>query len=407
MGRNIFSVPIFFVLFRETLEAGVIVATLLSLVEQLAPVDSKDEASLTVQKKLRKRMRWMVWAGSLTGLAITICIGGAFIAVFFTKLQDLWAKSEDLYEGIFCLIASILIFFMSLGMLRMDRSQIKWKAKFAAAFNKDESVTVTEHERRQGRRGKWALFILPMITILREGLEAVTFVGGVSLGQSAKSIPLAAVMGIIVGFICGFIIYSFGTRANMTIFLVVSTNILLLLGAGLFSRSVWFLEAYRFHKGVGSDISESGDGPGSFDVDGSVWHVHGNPENQLAGQGWSIFNAILGWQSSATLGSVLSYCFFWIAFMVALVRMKWAEGRTSVFGYHSKAGKRRLAKKAQQEQDSLRTVAQDDDDDDKLSKVAGSSEEKLDEVVEGLSTRPVFRREDTSAHERDISIREA
>ncbi|GAA5960997.1 hypothetical protein JCM3765_006496 [Sporobolomyces pararoseus] len=399
-GKNVFSVPIFFVLFRETVEAGIVVSCLLSLVDQLAPVDSKDQDAVVVQKKLRKRMRWMVWAGSLTGLAITICIGAAFIAVFFTQLSDLWAKSEDLYEGIFCLIAAILIFFMSLGMLKIDRSQIKWKHKFAAAFNKDENATVTEHERRQGRRGKWGLFILPMVTILREGLEAVTFVGGVSLGQPAKSIPLAAIMGILVGFVIGFIIYRFGTRVNMTIFLVVSTNVLLLLGAGLFSRSVWFLEAYQFHKGVGSDVSETGSGPGSFDVDGLVWHVpYGSPENQLSSQGWSIFNAILGWQNTATLGSVLSYCFYWIAFIFALVRMKWIEGRTSIFGIESAAGKRRLVKKKQEEA-SVETLQGDEDE--KLSSKAGSSQEKLDETVEGLSTRPVFRREDTSAHERDI-----
>lgn len=38
-------------------------------------------------------------------------------------------------------------------------------------------------------------------------------------------------------------------------------------------------------------MSETGSGPGSFDIDGFVWHLpYGNPENQLAGQGWSIFN---------------------------------------------------------------------------------------------------------------------
>ena len=35
MTHNIFSVPIFFIVFRETLEASIIIATLLGLVEQL------------------------------------------------------------------------------------------------------------------------------------------------------------------------------------------------------------------------------------------------------------------------------------------------------------------------------------------------------------------------------------
>jgi len=35
MARNLFSVPIFFIVFRETLEAAIIVSVLLSLVEQI------------------------------------------------------------------------------------------------------------------------------------------------------------------------------------------------------------------------------------------------------------------------------------------------------------------------------------------------------------------------------------
>ena len=64
------------------------------------------------------------------------------------------------------------------------------------------------------RTGKWALFTLPFIVVLREGLEAVVFVGGVSLGQSARAIPIAAIVGIICGLICGFAIYTFASRAS-------------------------------------------------------------------------------------------------------------------------------------------------------------------------------------------------
>ena len=39
MARNVFSVPIFFIVFRETLEAVIIVSVLLSLVEQIVHVD--------------------------------------------------------------------------------------------------------------------------------------------------------------------------------------------------------------------------------------------------------------------------------------------------------------------------------------------------------------------------------
>ena len=108
----------------------------------------------------------------------------------------------------------------------------------------------------------------------------------------------------------------------MSIFLVISTQVLLLLGAGLFSKAVDDFEIYKFNKGsvafpaikidskllancsgtderieclllcsVGGDVAETGSGPGSFDTSTSVWHLpYGSPENNTATDGWSIFN---------------------------------------------------------------------------------------------------------------------
>lgn len=65
--------------------------------------------------------------------------------------------------------------------LRIDRSKLKWKAKLAGAFdNKVDASTLTSKDKRQARNSKWTLFVLPLVTVLREGLEAVVFVGGVS-----------------------------------------------------------------------------------------------------------------------------------------------------------------------------------------------------------------------------------
>ena len=45
-------------------------------------------------------------------------------------------------------------------------------------------------------------------------MEAVIFVGGVSLGQPATSIPIAAIVGLICGLIIGFFIYEFASRTS-------------------------------------------------------------------------------------------------------------------------------------------------------------------------------------------------
>lgn len=250
------------------------------------------------------------------------------------------------------MIAAIIIYIMGIAFLKMDRSRIKWRFKLAAAFDASarkvmdstESGEVLAADKKEGRSGRWALFILPLVTVLREGLEAIIFVGGVSLGIPASSIPLPVVCGLIAGTFVGFIIYRTGSSTTLHWFLIGSTTFIFLIGAGLFSKAIGYFQYYYFSTGVGSDVSEEGDGPGSFMVAGNVWHITtGNPETGSAttNGGWQIFNAILGWNNTATLGSVLSYVFYWVLIMITLVYLKWSEGRLTFGGrFLSKAAKR-------------------------------------------------------------------
>ncbi|KAG5988384.1 hypothetical protein E4U54_004674, partial [Claviceps lovelessii] len=41
--------------------------------------------------------------------------------------------------------------------------------------------------------------------------------------------------------------------------------------------------------------------------------------------GWGVFNAILGWQNSATYGSVISYNIYWLFVMAGFVIMRFKE----------------------------------------------------------------------------------
>lgn len=381
MARNVFSVPIFFIVFRETLEAAIIISVLLSLVEQIVHTDpallpgaipptasatpaqdegppqdkssssnsneglpappeltsgEEPELNQLSTKRILRKMRIYIFAGAFLGLFIALAIGAAFIAVWFTQASNLWAKSEELWEGIFELIASIIIFIMGVSMLKMDRAKAKWRVKLQRAF-------AGKTEDRGAKTGKYVLFILPLITVLREGMEAVIFVGGVSLGQPATSIPIAAIVGLICGLICGYLIYAFASRTTLTVFMVAMTNFLILIGAGLFSRAIWSFQENAFNHLLGADVDDTGgDGPGSFDVRGSVWHLDCcNPDNNFDSDGWSIFSAIFGWTNSASVGSVLAYIFYWLAVIVVLICNKYREGRTTLLGRESAMGRKR------------------------------------------------------------------
>ncbi|CAE6492923.1 unnamed protein product [Rhizoctonia solani] len=388
MAKNLFSVPIFFILLRESLEASIIVSVLLSLVEQIVvapnilqsessdrlatagappgqsdiPSSSaagsevatpgsqakdarnreetrEDSASIASQhtsnegeageirrSELLRRLRWQIILGAGSGLLLAFVIGAAFVAVWFIKVVDLFSAAEEIWEGVFSLIASILILVMALAMLRMDRAKAKWRRKLSHAFAaKGDSSS----DDQSGKAGLRMLFMLPFVTVLREGLEAVVFVGGVSLGQPASSIPLAALSGLVIGLVVGYLIYASSSRTRLSAFLVASTSLLLLIGAGLMSKAVGAFERHRFN--VGGDVAEAGDGPGSFDVVGNIWHLDCcNPENKFDAKGWAVFNAILGWSNNGSIGTVVSYIAYWLIATFALVRMKHKEGRTPI-----------------------------------------------------------------------------
>jgi high-affinity iron transporter len=251
------------------------------------------------------------------------------IGAFYGIGTDSWGSTEDVWEGVFSMIASIIIALMGAALLRVSKMQAKWRVKLAKALEAKDNKHAKFGSRFKALAEKYAMFLLPFITVLREGIEAIVFIGGVSLGVQASSIPLPTVCGLLAGCAVGFIIYKGGNAAPLQLFLIASTCFLYLVAAGLFSRSVWYFENNAWNKITGGDASENGSGPGSYDIRASVWHVNCcNPELN-GGGGWGIFNALLGWQNSATYGSVIAYNVFWI-FTIAgfvLLRIKETRGR--------------------------------------------------------------------------------
>lgn len=319
---NVFGVQVFFIVFRECLEAVIIISVLFSFLKQCLGQPDQDPL-------IYKRLKRQVWVGSLSGILIALIIGGAFIGVFYGLGHDLWAQSEDLWEGIFYLIASIIITIMGLAILRINKVKEKWRVKIAEAL-----VSKNKHKDAASRLGDWsrryAMFILPFITTLREGLEAVVFVGGVSLGLPATAFPIPVITGILSGLLVGFLIYRGGNYMTIQYFLIASTCVLYLIAAGMFSKAIWSLQFYKFQQEVGGDVAEEGDGPGSYNINQAVWHVNCcNPERD---HGWDVFNAILGWQNTGTYGSVISYNIYWLFIIVAICFMLYEE-RTGVLPF--------------------------------------------------------------------------
>ena len=157
-----------------------------------------------VYKKLLKQ----IWLGVGAGFLICVIVGCGMIGAFYGTGVNAFGTTEDLWEGIFSLVATIVISLVGAALLRVSKLQDKWRVKLANALEKQD----LKHKTSAGNRfklwcEKYAMFLLPFITVLREGLEAVVFIGGVGLGLPATAFPLAVICGIVAGAAVGYLIY--------------------------------------------------------------------------------------------------------------------------------------------------------------------------------------------------------
>lgn len=246
---------VFFICFRECLETSIIVSVLLAFLKQtLGP--EHDAA-------VRKRLVRQIWYGVGAGLLICVIICAAVIGTFYTAGKNVFDSAENIWEGALAILASIIITLMGAALLRVSKLQDKWRVKIAKVLEeKDTKLPIKGRFKRWSE--KYAMFILPFITVLREGIEAVLFIAGVGLGLPATSFPLAVICGLGAGALIGYLIYKGGNKTSLQIFLVISTCFLYLVAAGLFSKGVWKLEQNAWVKLAGDGVAEAGTGPGKW-----------------------------------------------------------------------------------------------------------------------------------------------
>ncbi|CCH45156.1 Iron transporter FTH1 [Wickerhamomyces ciferrii] len=382
--EDIFSFEIFFIILRESLEIIIIVSILLAFLKQSlilhhsrdSVASSSDElnneevdllldqqdgagAGATTRypddnvegltetgEKLYKQFRLQIWSGSLLGLFVSLIIGGIFITVFYLIGTDLWSLSEHYYEGSLSLLASVVISIMGLFFLRLSKLKEKFRVKLAnILINKTpEQIASDKRSKFKIYAEKYALFILPFITCLRESLEAFVFIGGVGVGQPLSTLPLSSILGIAVSAIVGVSLYKRTESFSLKVFLISTTCLLYLIAAGLFSKGIWQFELQRYiNLCHGQDMSEVGSGPGSYDVTNSVWHV--NCCNGEMDGLWMLFTAIFGWTNSATYGSVISYIVYWSIIIFTLKNLQFEETNGYFPWVPIKFQKKRLLKK--------------------------------------------------------------
>jgi high-affinity iron transporter len=141
------------------------------------------------------------------GVLICLCIGAGIIATFYKVGVNKYSNAEYYWEGSFAIFASVIITVLGFALLRVSKMKEKWAVKLSKALG-------SRIEKSNNRRGafklwaeKYVMFTLPFVTTLREGLEAIIFIAGVTFSSPASSMPLPVVVGLLAGGAIGYILY--------------------------------------------------------------------------------------------------------------------------------------------------------------------------------------------------------
>jgi len=270
--------PSFVITFRETLEAALIVGIALSY----------------LARTHQKRYNAAVYAGVGAGV-----VGSVIVAMLFSWLAGgFTGRAEEIFEGLTMLVGALLLTSMLLWMLRRQDVAQEVEGRVAA------------------QETGLGLFSLVAVSVLREGIETVIFLGAARAASSETDV-LGAVLGIFVAVLCGTLLVFGARKVPVKAFFRLTSVLLVLFAAGLVAQGVHELQEAHVLPTVVEHVWDINPAP---NADGSYPLLH--ESGYLGGIGKSL----LGYNGNPSLFEVLAYVGY--AAMVGLV-WRWPRPATA------------------------------------------------------------------------------
>ncbi len=207
---GLFALPAMFITFRETTEAAIVISVLLGLLDRCG------------QPQLK---RW-VWIAVLLASAVVIILAVVMVIVL-TVVKDLAVSdsANSIVNGVIALLAAVLIAMVALTLSSVMAINEKYSSRLSS------QLMAAELSRQR-------LFWVTFVTIFREGLETILFFVGVGAAFPPESLPIPAIVGAVLGVICGVLLYRCGGKLAMSWFFKTMMVLLVFIGAGMFTIGV-------------------------------------------------------------------------------------------------------------------------------------------------------------------------
>ena len=252
--------------FREGLEAALILGIVLSALRRFG----------------RQDQQGIAWLGA--GLAAVTSLGaGIGLYILGTSFEG---KVEQIFEGLTMLLAAAVLTWMIFWMSRQGR---------AVKTQVEQNLG-----RAGGNEGKWAVFSLAFLAVVREGIELALFLTAATFTATAAATLTGGLLGLVLAALAGWLIFATTTHLDVRAFFRVTSILLILFAAGLVGYSV-------------HEFNEAGIIPAVVE---HVWNINSMlDENSSVGQ---FLKALLGYNGNPSLTEAVAYIGYWVAVLLAL-----------------------------------------------------------------------------------------
>ncbi|MGL4620150.1 FTR1 family iron permease [Chroococcidiopsis sp.] len=200
------ALPTFVITLREGVEAALVVGIVLAL----------------LKKAKQSKLNSWVYAGVGVGIAASALVGLLFSAIvqaLGTINPEYTSVVEPLMEGVFSVVAIVMLSWMLIWMTRQARFlKAEVEGTVTAALKQDNGVG-------------WGVFSLIFIAVLREGFETVLFIA--ANFQQGFFPAIGAIGGLVTAIAIGFLLFKWGVKINIRLFFQIMGVLLLLIVAGL------------------------------------------------------------------------------------------------------------------------------------------------------------------------------
>ena len=227
------------VMFREVLEAALIIAIVLS-----------------ASKSIAGRGRWVA-AGVVLGLA-----GASLVAVLAAKIAASYSGNGQAIMNAVILLSAVLM--------------LTWHTVWMSTHGRElaAELSAVSADVQIGKRPLAALLIVTMAAVMREGSEAVLFLWAIAAGGEQRvAMTLGGAGGVVAGVLVGLLLYRGLLRIPARYFFSVTGWLIILLASGLAAQAAGFLNQAGLLPALGNAVWNTSGILSQSSIVGQLLHI--------------------------------------------------------------------------------------------------------------------------------------